>query len=87
MVERTWLDEHGLPLPLEECTKEQLIDRFRRVQEIHRDNMVELRGANEALKKRLKDHRKAKAEANKRADTAVAAMKSMLEQFEKTKVN
>lgn len=80
---RTWLDDKGDPLPLEECTKEQLIDRFRRVVENHADYVAGAEGAMEALRKRLRNHRKAKAEANKRADQACAAMKAMIEHFEK----
>lgn len=78
---RTWVDENGKTLPLEECSKEQLIDRFRAVVARHEDERTAHRGAIEALQKRLRSHRKAKALANKRADLAVKAMQGMLETF------
>lgn len=79
--ERIWLDESGSALPLEECSKEQLIARFRKVVDDHQDERAARNGAIEALKSRLRSHRKAKAEANKRADIAVKAMTEMLETF------
>ena len=80
--ERTWLDANGQALPLEACTQEQLLARFRAVVANHQDERTAWIGTKEALLKRLKDHRKAKAEANKRADAACAAMKIMIEKFQ-----
>lgn len=81
--ERIWVDENGKVLPLEECSREQLIARFRKVVDDHHDVLTARNGAIEALMSRLRSARKAKAEANKRADIAVKAMKDMLETFGK----
>jgi hypothetical protein len=86
MTERSWVDENGKALPLEDCTKEQLIDRIRSIVTRHQDERAAWNGKEEALLKRLKDHRKAKAEANKRADTAIKAMQQMLEVFQMNEI-
>lgn len=79
--DRIWVDEKGHVLPLTSCSNEQLIARFRKVVDDHIDERVKNSAVIDALTKRLKDHRKAKSLANKRADIAVKAMKDMLETF------
>lgn len=78
-MEKIWRREDGSAIPLEECTQEQLIARFRYIVEKQTDERIAWNASREALLKRLQDHRKAKALANKRADAAVTAMKQMLE--------
>lgn len=69
-------------IPLKERSREALIDTINMMSERHKDQLTELQGANDALKKRLKDHRKAKALANTRADRAVAALRAAINEFE-----
>lgn len=69
-------------IPLLERSKEALIDTIIMQRENHTDALAAANGANEALRSRLRSHRKAKALANKRADAAVAAMRYMLDRFE-----
>ena len=63
-------------------SKEQVLERhFERMAYYH-DRVAGLQAHIEELHKRLKDHRKAKALANKRADTAIAALKAVVTKFE-----
>ena len=75
-------DSNGRRLKMQDMTKEALIDRMLTQGENHMDRIHELNGSIDALKKRLKDHRKAKALANRRADDAVSVMRTMLNTFE-----
>lgn len=85
-VEKIWRGADGTAIPLEECTREQLIARFRYVVDAHTDKLHEMSGARDALVKRCDAHRKAKALANARADRAEAAMRAMLDAFAEGKV-
>jgi hypothetical protein len=69
-------------IPLEERTVESLIDQIAMERSRHKDRLTEMQGAIDALHARLRSHRKAKALANKRADTAVAAMLDMISRFQ-----
>jgi hypothetical protein len=71
-------------IPLEERTVESLIDLIAMQRVRHQDRITEMQGTIDALHARLKFHRKAKSLANKRADTAVAAMRDMLSRFQET---
>lgn len=77
----SWRDASGKPIPLEDLTKEQLIDRFRAAVARHGDNDAAYKGQIEALKKRLASHRKAKALANRRADKAVSALRAVVDKL------
>ena len=78
-----WVD--GECLPLEECSKEQLIARFRHVVNRQEDKRVGWIGKEKALLKRIQDFRKAKTLANRRADQACEAMKRLIKAFEERK--
>jgi hypothetical protein len=80
-------DEDGQHIPLGERSREELLDTIAAMSAANRDRITALQGANEALLKRLKIHRKAKALANRRADHAVAMMRDMLDRFEKDTPN
>ena len=80
-------DEDGQNIPLKDRSKDALLDTIRRMSAANRDRITALQGSNDALLKRLKDHRKAKALANRRADQAVAMMREMLDRFEKDTPN
>lgn len=69
------------PVMVADMTREQLIDKIADLRSIHTDRVTELNGSIDALHKRLKDHRKAKRLANKRADAAEKAMRDMLDTF------
>ena len=73
------------PVPMKERSREALLDTIEILKANHADRIEALAGAEKALFKRLKDHRKAKALANKRADAAVAMMHEMLAHFEEGK--
>ena len=77
------LTEDGRHIPLCDRTKEALIETMALQRAKHHDELTGRDGAIDALKARLRAHRKAKALANQRADKAVAAMKAMLDSFEK----
>lgn len=85
-IQKIWRTPEGKVIPLEECTKEQLLARFRHVVATNQDRMAEKVAGHEALIKRLQDARKAKRLANARADRAEAAMRAMLDAFAKEKV-
>lgn len=78
---KIWRNDKNEAIPLEECSKEQLLARFRHVVSSHNDRLSEMNGALDALRKRCNDHRKAKTLANARADRAEKAMRSMLDAF------
>ena len=75
-------DENGVMIPLKDRTVDALIDSLADMRARHADKIASMEGSIEALTKRLRSHRKAKALANKRADKAVAAMRDMLDRFE-----
>ncbi|ESX17854.1 hypothetical protein X766_15695 [Mesorhizobium sp. LSJC255A00] len=84
--EKIWRTADGKAIPLEECTKDQLLARFRHVVGTHSDKLHEMNAARDALLKRCNDHRKAKALANARADRAETAMRTLLDIFTQGKV-
>lgn len=74
-------------IPVSKRSVEALVDTIALQRANHQDRFAEMQGANDALRARLRAHRKAKALANKRADTAVAAMQAMLACFQKEKLS
>jgi hypothetical protein len=81
---RIWVDSSGKTLTLEECSKEQLIARFRCVVDRNQEDRIKQNKKMDKLNIRLRNHRKAKALANKRADAAVRAMKTIFQEFNGT---
>lgn len=77
-------DEDGKVIKLEERSKEALIDTIRSIKARHEDREAANSAAIKALEERLKIARKAKQEANRRADIAEKAMRSLLDNFKAT---
>jgi len=80
------VDSEGKSIGLEERSKEALIETIRLINARTTDRNVAHSAAMDAMEKRLKSARKAKALANRRADVALKTMADMLEAFSKFQI-
>lgn len=82
---RTLLSQIAESLPdlpvIEDCTRDELIERIQRLQDMREADRVKDRGKNEAMTAALLTAKKAKRLANKRADDAIKSLQLVTEVF------
>lgn len=81
-IDQSEVREHFVRIKVMNRTRAELIETVNRLNDRSHGENAATRGREEALLKRLKDMRKAKRLANARADKAVLAMRSMIENFQ-----